>query len=71
MDGSYEIAVTRKSDGKKIRSYDFDVAEGKIQKIERSQLGFEPATDFVLPRVIKKGATYIDMVEAIWIEDFR
>ena len=71
VDGAYEIEVIRKSDGAKIRSYDFDVVDGKIQSIARSQLGFESATDFVVPRVIRKAATSLEMIEAIWIEDIR
>lgn len=71
IDGKYEISVTRNSDGNKIRSYDFDVVGGKIQGIERSQLGYEPAVDFVMPRVINKSATSLEMIEAIWIDDHR
>jgi len=36
------------------RSFDFDVVDGKIQEMKESQLGYEPATDFILPRVQKK-----------------
>lgn len=71
VDGAYEIRVTRGSDGKMIRSYDFDVMDGKIQGLERSRLGYDPATDYVMPRVIKKNATSLEMIEAIWIEDRR
>ena len=69
VDGAYEVRVTRKSDGKMIRSYDFDVAGGVITPLPQTQLGYEPASDYVLPRVLKRGATTLEMVEAIWIRD--
>ncbi|MBT8077536.1 MAG: hypothetical protein KJO31_03125 [Gammaproteobacteria bacterium] len=71
VDGAYEIEVIRQSDGKKIRSYDFDVVDGEIQSIPQSQLGYESATDFVLPRVLRKGGTALEMIEAIWIQDIK
>lgn len=69
--GEYEVSVTRQSDGVKIRSYDFDVVDGKIQEMPQSQLGYEPATDFILPRVQKKGSTILEMSKAIWIQDIK
>ena len=69
VDGAHEVRVTRVSDGKMIRSYDFDVAGGAITPLPQTQLGYEPASDYVLPRVLKRGATGLDMVEAIWIQD--
>lgn len=71
VDGEYEISVARKSDNKQIRSYDFDIVDGKIQSIARSKLGYEQATDLVLPRVHSRKQNYYDMIEAFWIEDFR
>ncbi len=69
--GSYEISVTRQSDEGKIRSYDFDVVDGKIQEMPESQLGYDPATDFILPRVQKVNATSLEMSKAIWIQDIK
>ena len=71
VDGEYEVSVTRQSDGQKIRSYDFDVTDGKIQSIARSKLGYEQATDLVLPRVHTRSQHYFDMTEAFWIEDIK
>lgn len=71
VDGQYEVSVTRQSDGYKIRSYDFDVVDGKIQEMKESQLGYAPATDFILPRVQKKGSTMLEMSKAIWIQDIN
>jgi hypothetical protein len=70
-DGAYEVVVTRLSDGQQIRSFDFDVVDGKIKPMARAVLGFQPPTDFVLPRVLRRGSTALDMGEAIWIEDHR
>lgn len=71
VEGEYEVSVTRQSDGQKIRSYDFDVVDGKIQSIARSKLGYEQATDLVLPRVHTRSQHYYDMTEAFWIEDIK
>lgn len=46
MDGAYEVRVTRKSDGKMIRSYDFDVAGGAITPLPQTQFGYEQASDY-------------------------
>ena len=70
-DGAYEVQVTRMSDGAKIRSFDFDVVDGKIKHMARTALGFEPAVDYVMPRVLRRGSSGLNMGEAIWIEDHR
>jgi len=67
VDGSYELKVTRGSDGTMIRSFDFDVADGKIVPLPEATLDHEPATDRLLPRVSRKGTSTFEMVEAIWI----
>lgn len=69
QDGQYELQVSRSSDGLKIRSFDFQVADAEIVRLERSKLGHEPATDYLMPRVLKRGATGLEMTEAIWIQD--
>lgn len=71
VDGEYEISITRESDGQKIRSYDFDVVNGKIQSLVQSKLGYQQATDLVLPRVHNRAEHYYDMIEAFWIEDIK
>lgn len=68
VDGAYEVRVVRLADGKVIRSYDFDVADGKIQRLPKAQPGYTPGTDYVLPKVLKKGATGLEMTDAIWIQ---
>ena len=67
VDGQYDLKVARASDGAPLRHFKFTVAGGKIQPLARSQLGFDPAIDFIAPRVVKKGSTAFEFVEAIWI----
>ena len=67
VDGDYRLKLERASDGAQLRGFKFTVAEGKIQPLARTQLGFEPATDFMVPRVSKKGSTIYEFEEAIWI----
>jgi hypothetical protein len=69
VDGKYELRINRMSDMQALRSYDFKVSNGKIEEHPRSKLGYEPLTDFIAPRVQKKGVTYPELTEAIWIED--
>lgn len=69
VNGKYEIRVTRLSDGEKIRSFDFKVINGKFEAHPRTKFGYEPQTDFIAPRVQKKGSTILELEEAIWIED--
>ncbi len=71
VDGAYEVRVLRSSDQTRIRSFDFDVAGGKIKPMAQTQLGYTPASDYIMPRVQRKNTNTFEMVEAIWIEDFR
>lgn len=68
-DGRYELRFTRQSDNQMIRSYDYTVAEGKLVPLAESALDYEPRVDHVLPRVQRKGATTVEMIEAFWIKD--
>jgi hypothetical protein len=67
VDGGYELKVTRSSDGALLRDFSFDVASGEILPLPATQLGFEPVTDFIAPRVTRKGSTVYEFEEAIWI----
>ncbi|MHC4106425.1 MAG: hypothetical protein ACYSR9_15905 [Planctomycetota bacterium] len=69
VDGKYEIRVTRLSDGEMIRSFDFNVSGGKFEEHPRTKFGYEPQTDFIAPRVQKKGSSSLELETAIWIED--
>ena len=69
VDGNYEIRVTRQSDGAMIRSFDFKVINGKFEEHPRTKIGYQPQTDYIAPRVQKKGSTALELTEAIWIED--
>ena len=57
VDGDYVLDVARASDGVKLRKFVFAVADGAIQPLPRTQLGFDPAVDYMVPRVTKKGST--------------
>jgi len=67
MDGAYELKITRASDGAPLRSFSFTVSNGEISPLPRTQLGSEPMTDFIAPRVLRKGSTAYEFEEAIWI----
>jgi hypothetical protein len=69
VDGKYEIQVTRQSDDKMIRSFDFKVVDGKFEEHPRTKLGYQPHTDYIAPRVQKKGSTALELEKAVWIED--
>ena len=67
-DGDYELEVSRQSDGGLIRRFNFVVEDGKIKPLAASQLGHEPAIDYVVPRVLKRGSNRDEFVEAIWLK---
>ena len=67
VDGSYELNISRQSDGAPLRSYRFSVSGGEIVPLPRTQLGFEPASDYIVPRVTRKGSTIYEFEEVIWI----
>ncbi len=69
VDGVYELRINRMSDKVALRSYDFKVAEGKIEQHPRSILGYQPRVDFIAPRIQKKGGSSLEMTEVFWIED--
>jgi hypothetical protein len=68
VDGEYEIRVTRASDSEPLRTYAFSVADGNVVELDRAALDYEPAVDVLLPRVLRSGATGLEMVEATWIQ---
>jgi len=67
VDGAYELVVTRADDDAELRRFRFTVEGGGILPLPRTELGFEPAVDFIVPRVVKKGSTAYEFVEVIWI----
>jgi hypothetical protein len=69
VEGIYELRVNRQSDKTALRSFDFKVVNGKIEGHPRSKFGYKPQVDYIAPRVQKKGATSLELTEAIWIED--
>ncbi len=69
VDGKAELRVTRHSDGALLRSFNVTVKGGEIQKLPRTKLGYEPALDFISPRVPKMNSSGFQMIEGIWLED--
>ncbi len=63
-DGEYEIVVAGQSNGQKIRSYDFETVDGKIQSITCSKSDCEQATDLALPSAHDRSQYDYDMTEA-------
>jgi len=68
VDGSYVIEVKRASDGKLLRSYDFQAAGGKLVPLPETQFGFQPGIDYLLPRTVNRGSSDYEFVEAFWIK---
>ena len=68
VNGPHELRVTRQSDGAVLRSFAFTVAGTGITPLARTQLGFEPRLNFILPRVAKKGSNVFEVIEAVWLE---
>ena len=66
-DGDYELRITRRTDKKLIRNFRISVAQGKLRTIRRTELGYKPAINYIVPRVTRKGSTAYEFVEATWI----
>lgn len=69
VDGEHEVKITRRSDGKMIRSFDFTVADQKIVPLKQTDLKYDPHVDFILPKVVKKNANVFEMIDTTWIRD--
>lgn len=67
QDGDYLIEVHRQSDKALIRRFNLTVKDGKIQPLAASELGHQPAIDYIVPRVTKGSQRY-EFVEAIWLK---
>ncbi len=68
VDGAHVLRITRKSDGAELRTFDFEVADGAIRPLARTQFGHEPL-DYIPPRVQRKNTNTFEMIEAFWLED--
>jgi hypothetical protein len=66
-DGDYKLDITRKSDGKLIRSFTVTVKDEKIENLPATKLDFEPHIDYIVPRVLDRGAGQYGFLEAIWL----
>lgn len=67
-DGDYEITITRDSDGAVLRRFEYTARDGEIQPLPETLPSHEPAIDYRVPRVTRKGSTGYEFVEAIWIK---
>jgi hypothetical protein len=57
--------------GQPIKSYRLQVKGGQLQTLDRSRLGYEPATDFIPPRMIDTSAgssSRYQMLETYWLQ---
>lgn len=69
--GTYELRVKRVKDAAVVRRFRFTVQDNKVVPHPRTVLGHQPATQYIAPRVIKKGSNVYEFTEAIWIESTR
>lgn len=67
VNGAYTLDVTRAEDGALLRRFEFTVAGGEIQPLDRARLGYDQPLDFIVPRVFKSGSSGYEFEEAIWI----
>jgi len=66
--GDYELRLERQSDGKMLRSFKFATKEGRIVPHPRTALTHKPGTEFIAPRVVKKGSNVYEFAGAEWLE---
>ena len=68
QDGDYTIVA--KVNGKHFKAYKAAVRGGQLQRLPQNQLGFEPATDFISPRMVDTSAgttsRYV-MKDTFWV----
>lgn len=67
-DATYVLRVFRETDNAVIRTFAIDVMDGQVRQHERAVLGYEPAMDFIVPRVRRPGSNTVRFVEATWFE---
>ena len=69
-----ELVMIVKAEGQAIKSYKTRVTGGKLQALERSQLGFEPRTDFISPRYVDltdRSRSDFTMRDMFWVRKSR
>lgn len=69
VDGNYNIRIERQSDNALLRNFAFTVANGQVKQLPNSVLGYQPNSDFLVPRVPIVGNSSYAFRPAIWIED--
>ncbi|MFA5633230.1 MAG: hypothetical protein WC997_17110 [Porticoccaceae bacterium] len=66
--GKYELRLERGSDNKVLRTFRFSTKDGRIVPHSRTDLKHNPATEFIAPRVLKKGTSSYEFVAVEWLE---
>jgi hypothetical protein len=66
--GDYRLSVKLEETGEVIRTYAFRAAKGKLTPHKRTVLSYKPHTDYIPPRVTKRGASSYEFEEAFWIK---
>jgi len=67
-DGDYEITITRQPDGALLRRFEYTARGGKIQPLPETLPDHQPAIDYRVPRVTRKGGTGYEFVESVLIK---
>ncbi len=66
--GEYELRLDRQSDGKTLRRFRFATRDGRIVPHPRTALTHTPGTEFIAPRVVRKGSNIYEFAGAEWLE---
>lgn len=66
--GKYQLTVELQEGKTVIRDYRFESDGEKVVPHERTVIGYNPHSDYIVPRVPKQGSTTYAFEEAIWIE---
>jgi hypothetical protein len=70
QDGDYTLVIKTK-ENKMVKSYAVPVKGGKLQRLARCNLSFQPHTNFISPRLVdtsSRSSSSYRMLEAFWVE---
>lgn len=66
--GQYEVRMVNKDTDDVLRTYRFQSNGSGIVPHPRTELGYQPSTQYVAPRVFRVGSQNFEFEEAVWIE---
>ena len=66
--GNYKVEIQLVETGDTIRSFAFSAADGKFVPHPRTNLGYQPATEYMAPRAYARGFGGYEFMEVHWIE---